>query len=154
MDKNKIISITENLLQDSSLFFVDIKISPSNQIELLIDSDTSVSIDSCIELSRAIEAEFDREVEDFELTVASSGIGQPLKVLRQYKKLVGKLIEVVLKSGIKLTATLKDVDDKGLTVVYSEKVLLEGKNRKTEIEVEKSFSFDDIKQTVEVLDFK
>ncbi len=154
MDKNKILDIAEKLLADSSLFVVDLKISPSNQIELLIDSDTSVSIDSCIELSRAIEAEFDREVEDFELTVASAGIGQPLKVLRQYKKLVGKPVELVLKSGEKIKATLSSATDEGISVSYMEKVLLEGKKRKTEVERVKDYSFDEIKSTVEELDFK
>lgn len=154
MDKKKIIDIAENFLADSPLFVVDVTISPSNQVELLIDSDTSVGIDSCIELSRAIEAEFDREIEDFELTVASAGIGHPLKVLRQYQKLVGRPVEVVLKSGGKLVATLASVDAEGLSLVYTEKVLLEGKKRKQEVEVKKDFKFEDIKSTIEVLDFK
>ncbi len=154
MDKNKILNIAEKLLEGSELFVVDLSISPSNQIELLIDSDSSVGIDSCIELSRSIEAEFDREVEDFELTVASAGIGRPLKVRRQYQKLIGKSVELVLKSGIKMTAELKEVSDEGLTVSYTEKVLLEGKKRKTEVEKEQSIDFEQIKYTIEVLDFK
>lgn len=152
----KIRQIAETKLAESDLFVVDIKCTPGNEIELLIDSDGSVSIDSCIELSRAIEAEFDREAEDFELTVASAGIGQPLKVFRQYRKLIDKSVEVILKSGIKIVATLKDANEekRTITLVYTEKVAVEGKKRKQEVERVVEYALDDIKSTVEYLDFK
>ena len=154
IDIQKFRTIAENNLVDSELFIVDIKCSFSNEVEILIDSDFVVSIDKCIDLSRKIEAEFDREIEDFELTVASSGIGQPLKVFRQYKKLIGKNIEIVLKTGIKLVALLKDATEESLTVVYTEKVAVEGKKRKQEVEREVEYKLEDIKSTIEYLDFK
>ncbi len=154
IDIQKFRTIAENNLVDSELFIVDIKCSFSNEVEILIDSDFVVSIDKCIDLSRKIEAEFDREIEDFELTVASSGIGQPLKVFRQYKKLIGKNIEIVLKTGIKLVALLKDATEESLTVVYTEKVAVEGKKRKQEVEKEVEYKLEDIKSTIEYLDFK
>ena len=154
IDIQKFRTIAESNLVDSELFVVDVKCSFSNEVEILIDSDTVVSIDKCIDLSRKVEAEFDRELEDFELTVASSGIGQPLKVFRQYKKLIGKEIEIVLKSGIKMVALLKDATEDCLTVVYTEKVAVEGKKRKQEVEKEVEYKLEDIKSTIEYLDFK
>ena len=78
----------------------------------------------------AVEAEFDRDEEDFSLTVASAGIGSELKSLRQYRKLIGREVEAVLKDGSKLTAVLKDASAEALTLSYSEKVAVEGKKRR------------------------
>ena len=74
IDCTKITEIANAKLVGTDLFVVDCTCSPANEVELLIDSDTSVGIETCVELSRAIEAEFDRDTEDFSLTVASAGI--------------------------------------------------------------------------------
>ena len=75
IDCETILEIADRELAGTDLFTVSCKCSPMNEVELLIDSDTHVTIERCAELSRKIEAEFDREVEDFSLTVASAGIG-------------------------------------------------------------------------------
>ncbi len=138
----------------SDLFVVGVKVSPANEIELLIDSDTSVGIDSCVALSRAIEASLDREKEDFSLTVASAGIGQPLKVYRQYKKLIGKPVEVVLKNGTKIVAELRGAAPGTITLAYPEQVVVEGKKRKETVERVKEYPLEEVKWTKEYLDFK
>ena len=102
IDCDKILEIADRELAGTDLFTVSCKCTPMNEVELLIDSDTHVTIERCAELSRTIEAEFDREVEDFSLTVASAGIGSELKNIRQYRKLIGKSVEVLLLNGIKL----------------------------------------------------
>lgn len=154
IETQKIIAAAERQLQGSEMFVVGCSCSPGNEIELLIDSDTSVSIDACVALSRAIEAEFDRDAEDFSLTVASAGIGSELKCLRQYRKLVGHPVEVLLTSGIKIIARLDAVDNAGLTLSYEEKQTVEGKKRKQLVRVTRTYPFDEIKSTREYLDFK
>ncbi len=154
IETQKIIAAAERQLQGSEMFVVGCSCSPGNEIELLIDSDTSVSIDACVALSRAIEAEFDRDTEDFSLTVASAGIGSELKCLRQYRKLIGRPVEVLLQSGIKITARLDAADEAGLTLSYEEKQAVEGKKRKQLVRVTRAYSFDEIKSTKEYLDFK
>ena len=154
IDTQKIIEIAGQKLEGSDMFVVGCTCSPGNEIELLIDSDTSVSIDACVALSRAIEAEFDRDAEDFSLTVASAGIGSELRCLRQYRKLVGKSVEVLLTSGIKITARLDAADEAGITISYEEKQLVEGRKRRQLVTVTRSYSFADIKSTREYLDFK
>lgn len=153
-DIQKIIETAERKLQGSDMFVVGCTCSPGNEIELLIDSDTSVSIDACAELNRALEAELDREEEDFSLTVASAGIGSELKCMRQYRKLVGKSVEVLLTSGIKITARLDAVDETGITLSYEEKQTVEGKKRKQLVTVTRTYPFAEIKSTREYLDFK
>ncbi|MBR5849446.1 MAG: ribosome assembly cofactor RimP [Alistipes sp.] len=154
IDKELITTIAERHLEGSDRFVVGCKISPSNEIELTIDSLSSVDIEHCITLSRAIEGELDREAEDFELTVMSAGIGEPLVDLRQYGKLLGHSVEVVLKSGIKILAKLDAVDETALTLSYEEKQTVEGKKRKQVVTVTRTYPFEEIKSTAEYLDFK
>ena len=154
IDTKKIIEAAERNLQGTDMFVVGCTCTPGNDIELLIDSDTSVGIDACAELSRAVEAQFDRDEEDFSLTVASAGIGSELKSLRQYRKLVGNTVEVLLTSGIKVLAKLDAADDQGITLSYEEKQAVEGKKKKQLVKVTRSYPFDQIKYTKEWLDFK
>ena len=154
MDIQKITAIGERKLESTDLFVVDCTCNPANEVELIVDSDTSVGIDACAELSRAIEAELDRDAEDFSLTVMSAGIGSELRSLRQYRKLVGSSVEVLLTSGIKLLARLDEVTDEGITLSYEEKQAVEGKKRKQLVKVSRTYPFSEIKYTKEWLDFK
>ena len=154
IDCQKIVSAAEEALQGTDLFVVECTCTPANEVELLIDSDTSVSIDACAELNRKIEALLDRDTEDFSLTVASAGIGSELKLHRQYVKLIGKPVEVLLKSGVKLLATLQDATPSAITLVYEEKVAVEGKKRKQTVETVKEYALEEVKYTKEHLDYK
>ncbi|HIY68608.1 MAG TPA: ribosome assembly cofactor RimP [Candidatus Alistipes intestinigallinarum] len=154
IDTRKITALAEKRLEGTDLFVVDCTCTPGNEVELTLDSDTSVGINACAELSRAIEAELDREAEDFSLTVMSAGIGSELRSLRQYRKLVGHSVEVLLLSGVKLLARLDEVTDEGITLSYEEKQAVEGKKRKQLVTVSRSYPFAEVKYTKEWLDFK
>lgn len=154
MDITKVLAIVEEHLADSDTFVVDCTINPSNEIMLTLDSDTHVSIDRCVEISRAVDAVFDRDVEDFSLTVASAGVGEPLKLLRQYHKIIGSPVEVLLKSGVKILGQLDAADEEGITISYDEKVAVEGKKRKELRHTTCKYTFDEIKSTKEYLDYK
>ncbi len=157
IDTKKIVEIAEAKIVDSDMFVVGCTCTPSNEVELLIDSDSNIAIDACITLSRAIEECFDREVEDFSLTVASAGIGSELKLLRQYAKLIGRSVEVLLLSGIKVVGRLLEADELGIKVSYEQKQVLEkesGKKKKVVVEVEQRYEFSEIKFVKEYLDFK
>ena len=114
IDAKRVIEIADQFLKETDMFVVECKTSPMGDIELLIDSDTAVKLEDCAALNRAIEAELDREVEDYSLMVASAGIGSELKLLRQYKKILGNSVEVLLKDGIKILAKLNDANEKGI----------------------------------------
>ena len=154
MEVAAIREFVEQRLDGTKMFLIEINSSPANEFEVVVDSDERVDIDSLVGLSRAIEEAFDREVEDYELTVISAGIGQPLKVLRQYQKLIGLPVEVLLTDSTKILATLAAADEQGITLAYTKRVAVEGKKRKEEVEVKESYSFDQIKWTKEYLDFK
>ncbi len=154
MDIKDIIAVTEKALEGTDMFVVDCTITPDNTIDIILDSDTRVSIDACAMLNRAIGEKFDRDVEDYSLTVASAGIGEPLKLVRQYQKLVGSSIEVLLKSGVKVLATLDEVTEENITLSYDEAVVVEGKKKKQIQRTTHTYSFDEIKWAKEYLDYK
>lgn len=154
IEAKRVVDIAEKHLQGSDIFVVECKVSPMGEIELLIDSDTAVKLEDCAALNRAIEGELDREVEDFALMVASAGIGSELKLIRQYRKIVGQSVEVLLNDGIKILAKLDEVTDDGIVVSYEEKQLVEGKKRKQTVLVTKSYAWAEIKYAKEYLDFK
>ena len=154
IEAKRVIEIAEKHLEGGDLFVVECKVSPMGEIELLIDSDTAVKLEDCAALNRAIEEELDREVEDFALMVASAGIGSELKQIRQYRKMEGRSVEVLLNDGIKLLAKLDEVTDDGIVISYEEKQLVEGKKRKQTVLVSKSYAWAEIKYTKEYLDFK
>ena len=154
IDAKRVIEIADQFLKETDMFVVECKTSPMGDIELLIDSDTAVRLEDCAALNRAIEAELDREVEDYSLMVASAGIGSELKLLRQYQKIIGSSVEVLLKDGIKILAKLCKADNEGIELSYEEKQSVEGKKRKVTVEVTKTYVWDEIKYVKEYLDFK
>ncbi|WP_280747249.1 ribosome assembly cofactor RimP [Parabacteroides sp. PF5-9] len=154
IDKQNIIKIVEEKLIASEYYLVDVVVKPGNLIIVEIDHDEAVNIDDCVALSRHIEAHLDRDVEDFELEVGSAGITAPFKVLRQYTKNVGNEVEMLLKSGVKLTGVLKSADESGVILSIEKKVKPEGAKRKVIVQEELSYTFDEIKYTKYLIRFK
>lgn len=154
IDVTRVREIAETQMEGTDLFVVEVRVSPANEIVVTVDSDTQVGIDRCVELSRSIEGALDREQEDFELTVMSAGIGQPLKMLRQYRKLIGRPVEVILKDGGKIVGNLTDASETSIAVEYEERVAVDGKKRKQLVTTRRELSLDEVKSTCEYLDFK
>ena len=116
IEKGVITQLVEEKLASSDNYLVDVVVKPGNLIIIEIDNDEAVCIDDCVELSRYVEEHLDRDVEDFELEVGSAGVTSPFKVLRQYVKNIGNEVEMLLKSGVKLTGVLKSADENGVVV--------------------------------------
>ena len=145
--------IVINTIKGSELFIVEVSVNSGNKILVLIDSMQGATIDDCIKVSRAVEQQFDREVEDFELEVSTPGLSNPFKVVQQYLKNVGKDVEVLLKTGQKYIGKLILVEDDTFCMEHIHKVKREGKKR-PELETEQlNFIFDDIKATKIVINF-
>ena len=116
IEKIKILELVNQALEGSDKFLVSLKITPDNRIYVDIDGDNGITIDDCIELSRAIESQLDREEEDFALDVSSAGADQPLKLVRQYRKNIGRDVEVVYLDGEKVEGELTGADDEHFTL--------------------------------------
>lgn len=151
MDRASIEKVIEQVIDGTDLFVVDIVISPFLDIEVVMDSDTRVSIEQCITITKAIEAAFDREQEDYSLTVGSAGVGSPIKLSRQFEKILNRDVQVVLRSGAKVVGELMAHDDSAVTIRYMTKELVEGKKRKVDVEKTEKYNFLEIKTVCEAL---
>ena len=99
IDKELLRQSVEKAVADTDLFIVDIKVSPQNSITVELDSPGSIDIDTCASVTRAIEKDFDRDVEDYDLEVGSAGLTAPFKVRGQYLKNIGNDIEMLRYAG-------------------------------------------------------
>lgn len=107
MLKQKVSDLVEEaLVTMPGLFLIDLAVSEANQIKVVLDGDTGVSVNDCIAISRAVEHNLDREEHDFSLEVTSVGVSQPLALPRQYKKNVGRKLKVKTTQGEQLEGTL------------------------------------------------
>ena len=153
IDKKAIIDVVNEALACSDAFLVDVTVSGDNRIVVEIDSYSSVSIDDCVRLNGIIESHFDRDVEDYELTVGSYGISDPFKVVQHYLKNVGGEVEVLTKAGKKLKGTLKEASDEEFVLTVTKKVKLEGKKRPEMVDEDLHFTYDEIKYTKNIIQF-
>ncbi|MBQ8484185.1 MAG: ribosome assembly cofactor RimP [Bacteroidales bacterium] len=135
-------------------FLVDVSVSKDNDIILTIESEEGiVELEDCVSISRFFETKFDREVEDYSLTVTSAGLDQPFKVLKQFRKAVGTKVEVSLKGGRKMIAELVDADADGVTLRYSVKEAVEGKKKKELVEHTETYAMDQVNAVRPYIEF-
>lgn len=146
--------IVNDKIAGSHLYLVEVTIGAQNAISVFVDSDEAVTLADCIELSKHVEAQFDREVEDFELNVSSAGLSEPFKVARQFVKNIGKEVEVIGKDGIKNVGTLLAYNETGIELEMITLIKPEGAKRKQEIATKESISFDKIKLVRIYISFK
>jgi len=154
IETNVVRKLVDEWLEDKDYFLTDLTISPDDRIVVEIDHQDGVWIEDCVALSRFIEDGLDRDAEDFELEVGSAGIGQPFKVLRQYEIHEGETVEVLTEEGKKMEGILSNVTPEHFTVTVQEKVRIEGKKRPEMVDRDVTFSYDDVKSTKYVINFK
>ena len=135
-------------------FIVDLTISKDNDIILTIESEEGkIELEDCVSLSRFLESRFDREVEDYSLTVSSAGLDQPFKVFKQFRKAVGTKVEVMLKGGRKMIAVLEEADEESITLKYTVKEAVEGKKKKEFGEHCDRFTMDQVNSVKPYIEF-
>ena len=151
--KDAIKSWVEEWLKEGEYFLVDI-LFDDDRIVIEIDHADGVWIEDCAALSRFLQEKGGDELGDYELEVGSAGIGQPFKVAQQYQNHIGDTVEVLEADGKKVQGTLKAVDGRNFTVTVQEKQKLEGKKRPTLVDIDKTFSMDEVKYAKYLLAFK
>ena len=154
IDKQQVIDLTNEWLADKEYFLVDVVISKDDKITVEIDHAEGVWIEDCADLSRHIESSLSRETEDYELEVGSAGLGQPFKVVQQYQNHIGLEVEVLTKDGRKLKGILKDANESDFTVTISKKEKPKGAKRPVLVEEDLQFTYDSIKYTKYIINFK
>jgi len=140
---------------DNGLFVVSLKVSSSNSIVVELDKhEGGVSVQDCISVSRNIEHNLDREEEDFELSVTSAGLDKGLRVFAQYKKNIGREVEVKLNEGDDINGKMIDATEEQIVVQTTRKEKIEGKKKKEIIVEDHVLPMSNIKETKIVISFK
>lgn len=147
----RIEEVISPFLADGVFFVVDIKITVSkirSKILILVDSDEGISIDQCGEISRQVGVILDEIIDTpFVLEVSSPGIDTPLKLIRQYKKNIGRNLKVILQDGQELRGNLLVVDETSIQIQPEQK-------KKKELLEPKSLLLEDIRQATVLVSFK
>ena len=154
IDRQKVVELANEWLADKEYFLVDVIITKDDKITVEIDHAEGVWIEDCAELSRHIESGLSRDSEDYELEVGSAGLGQPFKVVQQYRNHIGLEVEVLGKDGKKYKGVLKEVGDEDFVLSVTKKEKLEGAKRPQLVEVDLKFTFDEVKYTKYIIKFK
>ena len=151
--KEKVLElINQGLADKPSIFLTDYTISDSNKITILIDGDEGVLVQDCIELSRSIENNLDREEQDFSLEVASVGIGTTLKLHRQYLKNRGRTL-IVKTISETIEAELVEVTENFIVLSWQSREPKKiGKGKET-VQKRQEILFLDIVQAVVTVNF-
>lgn len=145
--------VHEFLETRKDLYLVDLKISAGDDVTVILDGDEGLSLQDCLDASRAIEFNLDREEHDFSLQVMSPGLSEPLKLPRQFKKNMGREIEVLLNSDEKIQGEVVAVDEDKVTIVlrYRRPKLI-GKGKEDVVE-NKEIPYTEIKKALVVIKF-
>ena len=109
--------LEQALSNSPSLFLIDFKVTPDNGVKIVIDGDEGVRLKDCVEVSRAIERELDREEYDFSLEVMSAGATAPIVNPRQYRKNIGRKLSV-RTAGEQFEGNLSEADDKRIVLEW------------------------------------
>lgn len=143
--------VNAQLMGSEDVFLVEVKVIPGNNIKVFLDADEGVTIEKCIKINRALYSQIEESElfpnGDFSLEVSSPGIDEPLKLHRQYKKNIGRIIEVTMSDSTKKEGKLTIVNDD--EIVIEEKT---GQGKKAVIKTT-NILFNQVKHTKVLVTF-
>lgn len=151
--EDKVSALVEEKIADrDDLFVVDVKMHSNGKLEVLVDGDHGISIQDCAAISRHVG--FRLEEEDaiphaYRLEVSSPGIDRPLSTVRQYRKNIGRAIQVSLQDGTTKTGKLLEVADESVTIVET----IKEKGKKA-VEQQQTISLENITTIKVLISFK
>lgn len=155
ISKEKVIALAQERIDElnTGVFIVEVNISATNVITIELDKESGgVNIDECVSVSRNVEHNLDREVEDFELSVSSAGMDRPLRVPKQFVKNIGRQVKAVMGHG-SFEGELIAYDEDSITLRTETKEKIEGKKKKEVVIREHQLSFSDIKEVKRIITF-
>ena len=110
--------VKEALDENPRLFLIDLSVGGDNSIRVLLDGDEGVSLEACMQVSRKIEHNLDREENDFSIEVSSCGVGSPLTMQRQFKKNISRKLEILDQEDKLVQGTLTAANDDSFTLQW------------------------------------
>ena len=144
--------IAEALVDKPTVFLIDLTITDAFKVIIALDGDNGVMLQDCIDVSRAVENNLDREEQDFSLEVASVGVGSPLKMVRQYIKNIGRTLIVTTVAG-KIEAELVDANEDFIVLSWEAREPKKvGKGKET-VQKEQQIPYTEIKEAIVTVTF-
>lgn len=145
----------EKEVAERGCFITDVKVSADNDVVIAIESEEGiVEMEDCVAVNNRFQDIFSRDEEDYSLTVTSAGLDQPFRILKQYIKAIGFVVEVKLRDGRKLKGVLLAADEEGFTLGYEVKEAVPGKKKKELVRHEDRFLFPAVNSVVPYIDFE
>jgi ribosome maturation factor RimP len=148
------------LLQESEgVFLVEVKVNAGNNIIVFLDADKGITIDTCIRINRALYKKIEENAlfpnGDFALEVSSPGVEEPLKLYRQYKKNIGRTVEVLLNDETRKQGKLTEVNDDAITIEEKDGKSQKAQSNKNKQAINKKTTilFNDVKHTKVLVTF-
>ena len=135
-------------ISGTGIFLVDVRLSSTGRITVLIDRPEGVRIEDCVSISRQINSELGEEAGDYELNVSSPGLDMPLLVPEQFIKNEGRMVDVTTGEGERLKGVMMNVTAGGFDLQT------ETKQKKEKVTVVRSFNFEDVKTVKIIISFK
>jgi len=141
-------------IEGTDYYILDVEIKPGNNIKVELESMGPVAISDCVDISRQIEHNLNRDEEDFALQVSSPGIDKPLRDHRQFIKNIGRTLKIKLAEGNELQGELLSADHAGIAIHSKRKERIPGKKKKRLVEEELRFTYPEIKEAKIKIKFK
>ena len=151
--KDKVLELLEEGFKEKpSLFLVDLTITEAFKVIVTLDGDNGINLQDCIDVSRAIDNNLDREEQDYALEVASAGVSTPLKLVRQYKKNIGRILKVKTTTET-IEALLEQVSDESIVLSWIAREPKKIGKGKESVEHKREISYSDIKEAIVTIIF-
>lgn len=152
--KLKIEELLAKFLEERpDLFLIDLKVSAADDVTVILDGDSGVTLQDCLDASRAIEFNMDREEHDFSLQVMSAGLSEPLFMPRQYAKNIGRTLDLLLTDDTKIEGELVKADGEGATLLLRYRKPKEVGKGKIDVEEERFIPYSEIKKALVAIKF-
>ncbi|MEE3034439.1 MAG: ribosome assembly cofactor RimP [Bacteroidota bacterium] len=143
---NKVKYFLEKVLEEKpDLFLIKIDVRGNNSVKIIVDGDNGIKVKDCVEISKRIKNQINNEYEDFSIEVSSPGVGEDLKISRQYINNVGRDLEIRLEDGTFLDGKLKNVNKESIELEMLVNKSIK-KREKVYQSVRKIFNYREIKQ--------
>lgn len=123
--------IKDLLAAEPEDFLVSVKVKPTNNIKIFLDSDQGISIEKCVKYNRKLYAQIEEKAVfpdgNFSLEISSPGIDEPLKLHRQYVKNKGRNILITFNDASQKEGKLVEVTETDIIIEQTT-----GKGKKAE----------------------
>jgi len=139
--------VNEAVEENERLFLIDLSFSSDNKIIVIVDGDDGVPLKECIRISRHIEHNLDREEEDFSLEVTTPGATSPIINKRQYKKNIGRVLQVKTDTE-NFEGTLIESTDQSITLEWKAREPKPVGKGKVTVVKNATLTYDSIKEAI------